>query len=373
MKRKIKNWLICMLFLMGILITEINVIPMQNVFAKDNKQDIEYGIETSGNLSVFNSEQTVYAADTSTAYTTGSSETGTWIHESNGKWWYRHADGSYTKNAWEYINGKWYHFDKYGWMQTGWLSLNGKWYYLTADGDMVTGWQKINGKWYYFKNDGSMQTGWIRLDGKWYYLNDDGSMQIGWKKINESWYYFLSNGSMNTKALTLGSRKYTFYSSGKLLSTEILITRQKQEKSNWCWAASSVMVGTYNTNSTRTQSDTVKYVKGSLINQGGTDSEAVKALNYSSNFTKTGEIVRPLSFKNAVSSIDNNHPFEMHISWNGGGGHMIVGAGYDLEARSVRAIDPWSDTKTTYYDYSSLINGANLLTGTGKCTSMIIY
>ena len=217
MKRKtIKKWLICMLFLMGIIITEINVIPMQNVFAKDNKQDIEYGIEMSGNLSVFNFEQTVYAVDTSIAYTTGSSETGTWIRESNGKWWYRHADGSYTKNAWEYINGKWYHFDKYGWMQTGWLSLNGKWYYLTDDGDMVTGWQKINGKWYYFNNDGSMQTGWIRLDGKWYYLTANGDMAMGWQKINGKWYYFNNDGSMRTGWIRLDGKWYYLTANGDM-------------------------------------------------------------------------------------------------------------------------------------------------------------
>lgn len=177
MKRKtIKKWLICMLFFMGIIITEINVIPMQNVFAKDNKQDIEYGIEMSGNLSVFNFEQTVYAVDTSIAYTTGSSETGTWIRESNGKWWYRHADGSYTKNAWEYINGKWYHFDKYGWMRTGWIRLDGKWYYLTANGDMATGWHKISDKWYYLKNNGAMAVGWTEIDSLWYYFDNSGAM-----------------------------------------------------------------------------------------------------------------------------------------------------------------------------------------------------
>lgn len=35
--------------------------------------------------------------------------TGTWIHDSYG-YWYRHSDGSYTTNGWEFIDGYWYYF-----------------------------------------------------------------------------------------------------------------------------------------------------------------------------------------------------------------------------------------------------------------------
>lgn len=59
-----------------------------------------------------------------------------WI-EDNGKWWFKHTDGSYTKNDWEQIDGIWYHFDVDGWMQTGWLEIDGKWYYLKPNGAMA--------------------------------------------------------------------------------------------------------------------------------------------------------------------------------------------------------------------------------------------
>ena len=62
-----------------------------------------------------------------------------WFLESNGRWWYRHADGSCIKNDWEQIEGKWYHFDKDGWMQTGWIEDKGKWYYLKESGEMAAG------------------------------------------------------------------------------------------------------------------------------------------------------------------------------------------------------------------------------------------
>lgn len=64
-------------------------------------------------------------------YTNGS---GKWI-SSNGRWWYQHKDGSYTKNAWEKIDGEWFHFDKDGWMQSGWFYENGKWFHLHTEHD----------------------------------------------------------------------------------------------------------------------------------------------------------------------------------------------------------------------------------------------
>ncbi len=116
-----------------------------------------------------------------------------WIKSGN-RWWYRHADGSYTKNNWEKINGKWYHFDSAGWMQTGWLKVSGKWYYLNANGDMATGWKKVSNKWYYLNSSGAMQTGWLKLSGKWYYLNSSGAMVTGRQKIGGKWYNFNSSG-----------------------------------------------------------------------------------------------------------------------------------------------------------------------------------
>ena len=41
-----------------------------------------------------------------------------WVY-SNGSWWYHYKDGSYPKNGWAQIDGKWYYFDSSGWMQTG--------------------------------------------------------------------------------------------------------------------------------------------------------------------------------------------------------------------------------------------------------------
>ena len=125
------------------------------------------------------------------------SQAGNWI-ESAGRWWYKHADGSYTTNGWEQIKGTWYYFDHAGWMQTGWVKTGGTWYYLNNSGSLATGWIKDNGTWYYLNNSGSLATGWVKDNGSWYYLNKSGTMATGWIKDNSSWYYLNKSGTMTT-------------------------------------------------------------------------------------------------------------------------------------------------------------------------------
>lgn len=131
---------------------------------------------------------------------------GQWI-KSGGRWWYKHTDGTYSKSAWEYINGYWYYFDSAGWMLTGWLNDNGKWYYLgdADDGKMKTGWKSISGTWYYFSPSKTTT----------YSL---GQMVTGWLTENNQKYYLATNGSMVTGELIMNGKKYTFNSSGALTS-----------------------------------------------------------------------------------------------------------------------------------------------------------
>ena len=131
---------------------------------------------------------------------------GSWI-QSNGRWWYKHSDGSYTKNGWEKINETWYYFDSEGWMKTGWFNEHGNWYYLDASGAMKTGWCLISGSWYYLNTSGVMQTGLQTIEGQQYYLADSGAMQTGWHNIGDDTYFFATSGArqtINRRALVLG-------------------------------------------------------------------------------------------------------------------------------------------------------------------------
>ena len=136
---------------------------------------------------------------------------GSWI-QSNGRWWYKHSDGSYTKNGWEKINETWYYFDSEGWMKTGWFNEYGNWYYLDDSGAMKTGWCLISGSWYYLNTSGVMQTGLQTIEGKQYYLADSGTMQTGWHNIGDDTYFFASSGArqtINRRALVLGETSTT--------------------------------------------------------------------------------------------------------------------------------------------------------------------
>lgn len=123
---------------------------------------------------------------------------GQWILDDKG-WWYKHSDGSYTKDGWEKIKNNWYLFDANGYMLYGWQYSNGaNWYYLGA------------------KQDGSMKTGWVFNDNKWYYMNSDGAMQTGWVKVNNEWYYFDNSGAMQTGWIKVDGKDYLLYSNGQM-------------------------------------------------------------------------------------------------------------------------------------------------------------
>ena len=155
-----------------------------------------------------------------------------WIRNGN-RWWYRHADGSYTTNGWEVINGAWYYFDGAGWMVTGWVKLSGTWYYLTGSGAMATGWIQTGGTWYYMNASGAMVTDtwigdnyvdgsgawvqgktraqayWVQNNGGWLYVQENGSYaKSTWKTIDGKEYYFGADGYMVTGWLKQGSTWY---------------------------------------------------------------------------------------------------------------------------------------------------------------------
>ena len=116
----------------------------------------------------------------------------------DGKYYYRKADGTLVTDTWKRIGGKMYRFDKNAVMQTGWYEEDGKRYYLGTDGAMRTDWNVIDGVWYYFGQDGVMRTGWQYLDGYWFYLTKEGKMLRGWQEIEGQWYYLDSSGHMLT-------------------------------------------------------------------------------------------------------------------------------------------------------------------------------
>ena len=326
----------------SVLSTGIIALPVQNAFAEDSVQ-IENSVTESSDIAV--------------PYMNPVGQNkGTWIKESNGRWWYKHKDGSYTKYDWEYIDGSWYFFDKNGWMWTEWLQWEGNWYYLNPSGVMHTGWLKDNGKWYYFTMRGIMVTRWVKIDGVWYYFNGN-------------------DGHMNTDPFTYDRRTYEFYSSGALKITKILVNEQTQEESNWCWAASSAMVGTYRTISTITQRGIVQHVHGNLQNVGGNAQDEIAAINFASLGTKNCRriAIGNASFNTMIDYIDDNHPFIINMVWNNGGGHAVVGAGYNKSTEGIWIVDPGPGVSSNFYSYINLVRGGRIGSGIGRCQEIVVY
>ena len=107
----------------------------------------------------FSAYSTTSTTSTTTTAVSNSGGPGSqWIQatDGTGRWWFKHADGGYTKSGWEYIGNKWYYFDEVGWMKTGWLQTTTGMYYLGADGAMLTGYQVIDGVGHNFSPDGAM-------------------------------------------------------------------------------------------------------------------------------------------------------------------------------------------------------------------------
>lgn len=158
-----------------------------------------------GNISIDTSEiqgsipsdnQTIPTKDEAANQNLNKSANGTWIKQGN-QWWYQHADGSYTSNGWEQIDGKWYKFDQNGWMQSGWQtwgtdsSGQAAWYYMGDPGDgsmKASTWvQGKGGKQYFVDHSGVMaRNGYVKSvnSGLYYWVNGEGVWEPQWNTYN---------------------------------------------------------------------------------------------------------------------------------------------------------------------------------------------
>ncbi len=135
------------------------------------------------------------------------------------------------------------------------------------------------------------------------------------------------------------------------------MTDRRQEKSNWCWAATTLMIIDYlNTwNPLPTQTDIVTTVKGSAVNDGATYSEMTNALSWYmvANTPKSGTI----TFANVKNMLSGWYsPIETSIGWVGGNGngHAQIIYGYEEngEYQGLYVLDPrMSGTQRFYYNY----------------------
>ena len=170
--------------------------------------------------------------------------------------YYLDVSGKYVRDQWKEINGKWYHFRKYGEMDTSkWIGS----YYVKSDGAMAASelvydptynssfyfdkdgnylskqWKEIDGERYYFKDGGYIaKNEWVgsyfikgngrmaknemqydQSTGSSYYFKEDGTYAKNyWAKVGGYWYYFKSNGKVAQKEWI--ENKYYVLDNGKM-------------------------------------------------------------------------------------------------------------------------------------------------------------
>lgn len=148
------------------------------------------------------------------------------------------------------------------------------------------------------------------------------------------------------------------------------VTRVKQAKTNWCWAATSEMIGNYmNSSSSRTQWDVVAHIKGSdYPNKGGTTSDITAGIKYASKDVVTYTYGSTLSWSKHTTNIDNGNPIAVWMNWDSGGAHALVCAGTKTTGGSnyLYIVDPWENNTSQWYKYDSLKNGTSIQSGTGS-------
>lgn len=141
--------------------------------------------------------------------------------------------------------------------------------------------------------------------------------------------------------------------------TTLQVPYYKQEKSNWCWAATSRMTGKYlYPASSVSQTQIVQHVKGSVVNRPATVYETVDATEYVTNDAiNFAEVRAPLSFASVKTYINAGIPIQPLVN-DGSSGHYYVIYGYNETSSGnyLYLVDPW-DAYGKYVSYDDFLNG----------------
>ncbi|MEJ8302293.1 papain-like cysteine protease family protein [Saccharibacillus sacchari] len=123
------------------------------------------------------------------------------------------------------------------------------------------------------------------------------------------------------------------------------VTAQIQQRSLWCWAATSSMAGQYLGATAATQTNIVTYVKGSpTINDSGNISDMQKGL--AKYGVSSATYFESFVFSKIKENINSNSNMIAAIAWTNGNaiGHALLIRGYNEDtvsgAKNITYIDP---------------------------------
>jgi hypothetical protein len=146
-----------------------------------------------------------------------------------------------------------------------------------------------------------------------------------------------------------------------------------QEHSQWCWAGSSKAILSYYWANYPSQCQIVNWAYGLNYACGNTTFDWYSAANQPNSMYGTAGSVQNilahwsvpntainnyLSWNTVVSDINANRPFVIRYGWTGGGGHIMVGRGYETYngVNYVYIMNPWPGEGQTYRTYASAVS-----------------
>jgi hypothetical protein len=148
-----------------------------------------------------------------------------------------------------------------------------------------------------------------------------------------------------------------------------------QEHSHWCWAGSSKAVLNFY-NKTPSQCQIVNWAYGLNYACGNTTFNWNSNANQPNNmYGSNGSVQNILqawsvpntaysvasSWSSVVSDINANRPFVIRYGWSGGGGHIMVGRGYEAAngTNYIYIMNPWPGEGQTYRTYNSAVSASD--------------
>ncbi len=152
----------------------------------------------------------------------------------------------------------------------------------------------------------------------------------------------------------------------------LYVDQVTQEHSQWCWAASSVdVLSWYGVN--ESQCAAVNWAYGINYACGNTTFDWNSPANSPNGlYGQSGSVqnvlgangvpnqgyASALSWSAIVNDINANRPFVIRFGWYGGGGHILVGYGWDVYGGTeyVGYMNPWPGEGFTWSTYAWTVN-----------------
>ena len=148
-----------------------------------------------------------------------------------------------------------------------------------------------------------------------------------------------------------------------------------QEHSQWCWAGSSKAVLNFY-NKTPSQCQIVNWAYGLNYACGNTTFNWNSNANQPNNMYGTNGSVQNIlqawsvpntaynvasSWSSVVFDINANRPFVIRYGWSSGGGHIMVGRGYETAngTNYIYIMNPWPGEGQTYRTYNSAVSASD--------------